>query len=83
MTVAQKDPMPSSGSLAGEVFDAVRSEPALAWFLAQALWIAQPALEVFWPQEKIAAVADLLETKADPVPDGSSMQDRGESETRK
>jgi hypothetical protein len=83
MAVAQKDPTSLSGSLAEEVLDAVRSEPALAWFLAQGLWIAQPALEVFWPQDKIAAIADLLETKVDPVPDDTPLRDREESETRK
>ena len=63
MAVAQEDPVPQSGSLAEELIAEVRSEPALAWFLAQALWIAQPALEAFWPQEKITAIADTLESK--------------------
>jgi hypothetical protein len=83
MAAAWKDPISDSGSLAEEVIDTIRSEPALAWFLAQALWISQPALEAFWPQEKIAALAERLETKTNPDPGGGAVRGRGESENRK
>ena len=74
MAVVQKDPLPMAGSVAEEVFQTIRSEPALAWFLAQMLWIAQPTLEIFWPQEKITAAADLLESKADPASGGKPLR---------
>jgi hypothetical protein len=57
-----KESINAAGISAEEILDVVRAEPALAWFLAQALWLAQPALEAFWPQEKIAAVAEFLES---------------------
>jgi hypothetical protein len=44
-----------------EILDLVRSEPAVAFFLAQAVWIAQPALEAFWPRERIEEFAEGLE----------------------
>jgi hypothetical protein len=61
MDVTQKSPAPMIGSAAEEVIRWFRSEPALALIAAQALWIAQPALEIFWPAEEIAAVAESLE----------------------
>jgi hypothetical protein len=48
----------SSGFSIADVVETIRSEPVLSWFAAQALWIAQPALEAFWPAEKIAALAE-------------------------
>jgi hypothetical protein len=65
-----------------DILDAVRSEPAVAWFLAQALWIAQPALEAFWPREKVEAIAELLESKMEPTPEDESLRGRGESGKR-
>ena len=65
MDTVRENQIPVDDSPAGEVLRAVRSEPALAWFLAQALWIAQPALEIFWPPEKLTAAADLLESRQD------------------
>jgi hypothetical protein len=49
MNVLPKEPSVESGSL-------------LAWLIAQAVWVAQPALEAFWPREKIQTFADLLES---------------------
>ena len=72
MTVGRKDSIPIRGSMAEEILHVIRSEPALAWFLAQALWVAQPTLEAIWPQEKITAVADFLETADSASDDGPS-----------
>lgn len=66
MNVTQKDPLTMTGSSMKEILDAVRSEPALAWFLAQGMYIAGPVLETFWPREKIEAVAEWLESAAGP-----------------
>jgi hypothetical protein len=65
MAVEQKDSIPATGLPLDDILDAVRSEPALAWFLAQALWVAQPVLEAFWPQEKISALAERFEIESD------------------
>jgi hypothetical protein len=80
---AGEDPASDTGSLAEEVVDTIRSEPALAWFIAQALWISQPALEAFWPPEKISALAELLETKADADSGGGPGRGSGKSENGK
>ncbi|MBN1438735.1 MAG: hypothetical protein JW929_04920 [Anaerolineales bacterium] len=61
MAIVKEETISMSGSAVEEILELVRSEPALGWFLAQALWIAQPALEAFWPQERIAALAERLE----------------------
>jgi hypothetical protein len=78
MTVPREDPISPAGSPVGEVVDVLRSEPALAWFLAQGLWLSQPVLEIFWPQEQIAQVAELLESVrrpvAEPKPDGGDRE---------
>jgi hypothetical protein len=71
MNVTQKDPLTLTGSSMKEILDAVRSEPALSWFLAQAVWIAEPALEAFWPRDKIEAVAELLESALGPKDDSA------------
>jgi hypothetical protein len=71
MVVEQKDSIPVTGLPLDDILDAVRSEPALAWFLAQALWVAQPALEAFWPQEKISALAERFEMESDSRNDSS------------
>jgi hypothetical protein len=52
------EPKDPAASLPNEIIEAIRAEPALAWFAAQALWMAQPALEAFWPAEKIDALAE-------------------------
>jgi hypothetical protein len=62
MAVAPQKTVPMTGAMAEEIIYWIRSEPALAWFAAQALWMAQPALELFWPPESIAAFAETLET---------------------
>jgi hypothetical protein len=62
MNVLPKEPSVESGSLLEEILDAVLAEPAAAWLIAQAVWVAQPALEAFWPREKIQTFADLLES---------------------
>ena len=64
MIADPKRPQMPDSSLMEDVSDAVRSEPAAAWFLAQAVWIAQPLLEVFWPRETVAAFAEALESPA-------------------
>ena len=81
MAAGRKDSMTLAGFPMEDIVDAVRSEPAAAWFLAQALWISQPVLEVFWPQEKIAILAELLESK--PASEGGSPRGDAESGTRK
>jgi hypothetical protein len=60
----------------GDVVDVLRSEPALAWFLAQGLWLSQPVLEIFWDQDQIAQAAELLETVRRP---GSGGGQEGQS----
>ncbi|GEM_PF-4459633 len=67
MPVAQEKSEPIAGSIAEEIAHWVRSEPALGWFAAQALWMAQPALEIFWPPESIAALAETLEVPPPPA----------------
>lgn len=61
MTSPQEDQISFAGIPADDVVDVLRSEPALAWFLAQGLWLSQPVLEIFWPQEKVAQAAEFLE----------------------
>ena len=72
MTVAQKEPKTFAGFPLEEILSAARSEPAVAWFLAQALWIAQPALEAFWLRERIEAIAESLESNTGPKDNSSS-----------
>ena len=62
MAVAQEQPVPMNSPAVEEILHWIRSEPALAWFAAQALWMAQPMLEIFWPPENISAFAEALET---------------------
>ena len=69
MTVPQEAPINIAGIPVGDVVDVLRSEPALAWFLAQGLWLSQPVLEIFWPQEQITQVAELLESVRRPAPE--------------
>ena len=64
MDVAQKQSELTAGSILEEIVYWIRSEPGLAWFAAQALWTAQPALEIFWPSESISAIAEILETRS-------------------
>jgi hypothetical protein len=80
MAVGRKDTLPARESAAEEILEAVRSEPALAWFLAQAVWIAQPALEIFWPQERITAIAELLESQRNIPPGGTDAVSSAERE---
>ena len=61
MAVAHEKSEPIAGSIAEEIAHWIRSEPALGWFAAQALWMAQPALEVFWSPESLTALAETLE----------------------
>ncbi|HEY5118442.1 MAG TPA: hypothetical protein VII90_03225 [Anaerolineales bacterium] len=72
MTAPREDPNRLAGIPVGDVVDVLRSEPALAWFVAQGLWLSQPVLEIFWPQEQIAQVAELLETAGRPAPERKS-----------
>jgi hypothetical protein len=62
MAVAPPKTVSMTEAVAEEIVHWIRSEPALAWFAAQALWTAQPALEIFWPPESIAGIAETLET---------------------
>jgi hypothetical protein len=66
MIADPKSPQMPGGGLVEDIFDAVRSEPAAAWFLAQAVWFAQPVMEVFWPRDTVAALAEALESPAGP-----------------
>ncbi|MGB7539206.1 MAG: hypothetical protein WBM17_11770 [Anaerolineales bacterium] len=61
MAVAPQKTVSMTGDVAEEIIHWIRSEPALAWFAAQAMWMAQPALEIFWPPESITALAETLE----------------------
>ncbi len=61
MAVSQEKSVPMTSPAVEEILHWIRSEPALAWFAAQALWIAQPALEIFWSPENISAIAETLE----------------------
>jgi hypothetical protein len=65
MAVAHKDSRTAEAFPFNDLLDAVRSEPAAAWFLAQALWIAQPVLGIFWAPEKISEIAGRLEGALD------------------
>lgn len=69
MTAPRQDPNRFAGIPVGDVVDILRSEPALAWFVAQGLWLSQPVLEIFWPQEQIAQVAEMLETAGPRAPE--------------
>jgi hypothetical protein len=62
MAVAQEKTVPMNSPAVEEILHWLRSEPALAWFAAQALWTAQPMLEIFWAPENISAFAETLET---------------------
>jgi hypothetical protein len=67
MAVPRDDPIRLAGIPVGDAVDILRAEPALAWFLAQGLWLTQPILEIFWPQEQIAQIAELLESPRRPA----------------
>jgi hypothetical protein len=45
---------------AAEAREWIRSEPALAWFLEQAVYLAQPVLEAFWTPDAITQFASGL-----------------------
>jgi hypothetical protein len=49
-----------------DAVEAVRSEPAAAWFLAQLLWTSEPFLGLIWPAEKIDRLAERLESAIGP-----------------
>lgn len=67
-TAGVGEPLDSTAGIPlGEIAAVLRSEPALAWFLAQGMWLSQPVLELFWPQEQIAQVAELLESVRNPA----------------
>jgi hypothetical protein len=65
--ITSEDAISTAGIPLGEIADILRSEPALAWFLAQGLWLSQPALELFWSQDQITQVAELLESVQRPA----------------
>ncbi len=44
-----------------EILGIIRSEPGLAWFFAQGLFLTQPVLEAFWPAERIESLAQTLQ----------------------
>ncbi len=79
MAVAKEKTVPAAGPVAEEIVHWIRSEPALAWFAAQALWIAQPALEIFTSPENISALAETLETMN--ASTGKTPADPGEGGT--
>jgi hypothetical protein len=66
-TINGENPVSTAGIPLGEIADILRSEPALAWFLAQGVWLSQPVLELFWPQDQITQVAELLESVRRPA----------------
>ena len=67
MALLKEDPILIAGIRVGDVADVLRSEPALAWFVAQGLWLTQPLLEAFWPQDRIAELAEMLESVRQPA----------------
>jgi hypothetical protein len=67
MTGRREDQISLAGIPADDAIDVLRAEPALAWFLAQGLWLTQPVLEIFWPREQIAQVAEVLESVRRPA----------------
>jgi hypothetical protein len=69
-TTEKENPVSTAGTALGDIADILRAEPALAWFLAQGVWLSQPALELFWPSEQITQVAELLETVHRPAAAG-------------
>ena len=73
MTVQRENPARWNGIPIDDVADVLRSEPALAWFLAQGLWLSQPVLEIFWDQGQIAQAAELLESVRRP-PSGGGQE---------
>ena len=79
MTLLKEDPILIAGIRVGDVADVLRSEPALSWFVAQGLWLTQPMLELFWPQDRIAALAEMLESVRRPAAAGEPPQ--GNQET--
>jgi hypothetical protein len=70
MTVQREHPAKWKGIPLDDVVDGLRSEPALAWFLAQGLWLSQPVLEIFWDEEQITQAAELLESVRRPPREG-------------
>jgi hypothetical protein len=80
-TSIKEKPVSTAGFPLAEIADIIRSEPALAWLLAQGLWLSQPVLEIFWPQEQIAQVAELLESVRRPAAGGQSADGEGEGTT--
>jgi len=72
MPVTPNESIRQNETLPEEIVDTILAEPGLAWFAAQALWIAQPALEAFWPAEKIASLADRFEAALDSRGAGSA-----------
>ncbi len=79
MAVSQEKSVPTTSPAVEEILHWIRSEPALAWFAAQALWTAQPMLEIFWPPENISAIAETLETMNSSA--GKAPADPGEGGT--
>ena len=77
MAVAKKKSEPITGSIAEEIAHWIRAEPALGWFAAQALWMAQPALEIFWSPESITALAEALEAASPPAGDTPAHSEEG------
>jgi hypothetical protein len=66
-TLTREKSVSTAGFPLADIADVLRSEPALAWFLAQGMWLSQPVLELFWPQEQITQVAELLESVRRPA----------------
>jgi hypothetical protein len=50
-----------------EISDLLESEPGIAWFASQLIYIGSPALEVFLPRERIERYAERLETGGRPA----------------
>jgi hypothetical protein len=56
MALQNGQPRNSQG-WAAEAREWIRAEPALAWFLSQAVYLTQPFLEAFWPSGAIERFA--------------------------
>jgi len=61
---------------AAEAREWIRAEPALGWFLSQAVYLAQPVLEAFWPAGDIERLAGEL-SRTEPREPGDDREENG------
>jgi hypothetical protein len=73
---AEKDHPSQTPGWAAEAREWIRAEPALAWFLSQAVYLAQPVLEAFWPAGDIERLAGELSRPEPRIP-GDDQEENG------